>query len=73
MGSTDSDGVVGRIKSKVGELMNGDDDGDADPDVEYEPTPDQRILYDGMVVLSESQISDEEADDEGGRASGSAE
>lgn len=59
MGS-DAGDVVGRIKDKakaaINELTGKDDSlGDADPDVEYEPTPDQRIMHDGMVVLSERQ------------------
>jgi hypothetical protein len=59
-GDPDADGVVGKVKSKAGSVAGallGKDDSvaDEDPDLEYEPTPDQRILEDGMVVLSENQ------------------
>jgi len=72
--SADADGVVGKIKGKAKEVLGDNESrGDADPDIDYEPTPDQHILHDGMVVLSESQAegSDEgdgEGDSDGARA-----
>jgi len=66
MGS-DADDVVGKIKGKARTVVEGllgkdESRGDADPDIEYEPTPNQNVLYDGMVVLSESQSEKADAD-----------
>lgn len=67
MGS-DTGGVVGKIKEKAQkayEGLTGSDDtvGDADPDLEYEPAPNQTVLHDGMVVLSEGQSQDAGVED----------
>jgi hypothetical protein len=73
MGS-DADGVLGKIKDKANAVLSNDNGmrGDADPDVDYEPTPDQHILHDGMVVLSDSQ-ADEVGDGGGGDRDGDGE
>lgn len=70
MGS-DTEGVVGKIRDKaegaLAELRKSEAPGDADPDVEYEPTPNQHVMHDGMVVLNESQTGNSS---DGGRESG---
>jgi hypothetical protein len=68
---TDADGVVGKIKGKAKEVFGESEGrGDADPDVEYEPTPDQHVMNDGMVVLSKSQAEDSGHDEAGSGSSG---
>ena len=68
MGS-DADDVVGKIQDKaravIDKFMGHDESsGDADPDLEPEPAPDQHIQHDGMVVLSEGQVEQDSAGDE---------
>jgi hypothetical protein len=74
--SSDADGVVGQIKGRakaaLDQFMQGDTRGDADPDIEYEPAPEQRVLNDGMVVLSESQTQSANATEEGDPEDGGA-
>jgi len=79
MGS-DADDVVGKIQEKargVIDKLKGHDEssGDADPDLEPEPAPNQHIEHDGMVVLSEGQVagSNGDGEDSGGDAASSDE
>lgn len=69
--SSDDDGLLGRISGKVKDALGGSETpGDADPDIEYEPTPDQKIMHDGMVVLGASQTADLDEEGEGGAEGG---
>lgn len=81
MGS-DTGGIVGKIKEKTQKAYEGltgsnETIGDADPDLEYEPTPDQKVLHDGMVVLSAGQAGNADgggnADGDGGGGGGANE
>jgi hypothetical protein len=66
---SDADNFVGKIQDKaraaIDKLMGHEESsGDADPDLEPEPAPDQHIQHDGMVVLSEGQVEQDSAGDE---------
>jgi hypothetical protein len=63
-----ADDLVGKVQDKARaayEGLTGKNEaiGDADPDIEYEPAPDTKVMQDGMVVLSEDQAADADLED----------